>query len=181
MSVTAEPENRQFPTITDDALENLRQRIGRHIENTIEPWCYAATRDNIRRYAHGIGDGNPLWCDPDYASRTARGDIVALPGFLFATSHIISGYVGGLPGILAMWSGADWRWHRPARRNEEIRTEARLSDVVEHSTSFARRRSGRLVTWISTAQPAIWRPVRRAGAAVPTARWRASAARNTPM
>lgn len=37
MSVTAEPENRQFPTITDDALENLRQRIGRQIENTIEP------------------------------------------------------------------------------------------------------------------------------------------------
>ncbi len=139
MSVTAEPENRQFPRITDEALENLRQRIGRRIDNTIEPWCYEATRDNIRHYAHGIGDDNPLWCDPDYASRTALGDIVALPSFLFATSRIISGYVGGLPGIHAMWSGADWRWHRWVRRNEEIRTEARLSDIVEHSTSFAGR------------------------------------------
>lgn len=139
MSVTAEPENRQFPRITDEALEALRQRIGWRIDNTIEPWCYEATRDSIRHYAHGIGDDNPLWCDPDYASRAPLGDIVALPSFLFATSRIISGYVGGLPGIHAMWSGADWRWHRWVRRNEEIRTEARLSDVVEHSTTFAGR------------------------------------------
>ena len=139
MSVTAEPENRQFPRITDEALAALRQRIGWRIDNTIEPWCYEATRDSIRHYAHGIGDDNPLWCDPDYASRTPLGDIVALPSFLFATSRIISGYVGGLPGIHAMWSGADWRWHRWVRRNEEIRTEAWLSDVVEHSTTFAGR------------------------------------------
>ena len=34
----------------------LRERIGKPIENTAEPWCYEATRDNIRHYAHGIGD-----------------------------------------------------------------------------------------------------------------------------
>ena len=38
--------------------------------DTLEPWCYEATRDNIRHYAHGIGDDNPLWCDPDYAAKT---------------------------------------------------------------------------------------------------------------
>ena len=37
---------------------------------TAEPWCHEATRDNIRHYAHGIGDDNPLWCDPDYAAKT---------------------------------------------------------------------------------------------------------------
>ena len=40
------------------------------IEHTAEPWCYEATRDNIRHYAHGIGDDNPLWCDPGYAAKT---------------------------------------------------------------------------------------------------------------
>ena len=78
-----------FPKITDAALESLRERIGVPIENTAEPWCHEATRDNIRHYAHGIGDDNPLWCDPDYAAKTRYGGIVALPTFLFATSRII--------------------------------------------------------------------------------------------
>lgn len=134
-----EPSNRLFPKITDQALDELRARIGKRIENTVEPWCYEATRDNIRHYAHGIGDDNPLWCDPDYAEKSILGGIVALPSFLFTTSRIISGYVGGLPGVHAMWSGADWRWHRWVRRNERITTQAHLAELVEHETAFAGR------------------------------------------
>ena len=130
---------RYFPAITDAALDALRKRIGVPIEDSVEPWCYEATRDNIRHYAHGIGDDNPLWCDPAYAAKTRYGGIVALPSFLFATSRIVSGYVGGLPGVHAMWAGADWTWHRPVLRNEEIRTESFLKDLVEHQTRFAGR------------------------------------------
>lgn len=130
---------RSFPKITDQGLDELRERIGVKIGNTAEPWCYEATRDNIRHYAHGIGDDNPLWCDPAYAAKTAHGGILALPSFLFATSRIVSGYVGGLPGVHAMWSGADWTWHKNVRRNDEIRTEAYLKDLVEHQTRFAGR------------------------------------------
>ncbi|MDE2007486.1 MAG: MaoC family dehydratase N-terminal domain-containing protein [Rhodospirillales bacterium] len=131
--------NRLFPAITEDRIDALRRRIGVKIENTIEPWCHEATRDNIRHYAHGIGDDNPLWCDPDYAARTSHGGIVALPSFLFATSRIVSGYVGGLPGVHAMWAGADWTWHKTVRRNDAIATEARLKDLIEHQTRFAGR------------------------------------------
>lgn len=130
---------REFPRITEQGLDDLRKRIGVKIENTVEPWCYEATRDNIRHYAHGIGDDNPLWCDPAYAAKTAHGGIIALPSFLFSTSRIVSGYVGGLPGVHAMWSGADWTWHKHVRRNDEIRTEAYLKDLIEHQTRFAGR------------------------------------------
>ncbi len=130
---------RSFPTITEEALDALRARLNRPIENTAEPWCYEATRDNIRHYAHGIGDDNPLWCDPDYAARTRHGGIIALPSFLFATDRIVSGYVGGLPGVHAMWSGSDWRWHQPIRRNDTLRTQAHLKDLIEHETRFAGR------------------------------------------
>ena len=106
---------------------------------TAEPWCYEATRDNIRHYAHGIGDDNPLWCVPEYAAKTKFGDVIALPSFLFATSRIISGYVGGLPGIHAMWSGSDWNWHKTVHRNDEITTEAWLKDMIVHDTKFAGR------------------------------------------
>jgi acyl dehydratase len=130
---------RRFPKITDQALDALRSRINMPIENTLEPWCHEATRDNIRHYAHGIGDDNPLWCDPAYAAKTQYGGIVALPSFLFATSRIVSGYVGGISGVHAMWAGSDWTWHKPVLRNQEIRTEAWLKDLIEHQTRFAGR------------------------------------------
>lgn len=131
--------DRRFPKITEQGLDLLRKRIGVKIGTTIEPWCHEATRDNIRHYAHGIGDDNPLWCVPEYAAKTKHGGLIALPSFLFSTSRIISGYVGGLPGIHAMWSGADWTWHKPVRRNDEISTDAWLKDVIEHDTRFAGR------------------------------------------
>ena len=132
-------DERRFAVITDDALESLRRLIDVPIVDTVEPWCYEASRDNIRHYAHGIGDDNPLWCDPDYAAAGPHGSIVAPPSFVFALNRILSGYVGGLPGIHAMWAGADIRWHQPIPRNTEVRTVARLAELVEHNTRFAGR------------------------------------------
>ncbi len=65
------PNHALFPKITDEGLDELRQRIDVPIDDTLEPWSHEATRDAIRHYAHGIGDDNPLWCDPDYAARHA--------------------------------------------------------------------------------------------------------------
>jgi len=128
-----------FPIITDAGLDDLRRRIGVPITNTLEPWCFEATRDNIRHYAHGIGDDNPLWCDPQYAQTTHYGGIIAPPSFLFACDRVVSGYCGGLPGVHAMWAGADWTWLRPTRRNDEIHVEAYLKDLIEHQTRFSGR------------------------------------------
>jgi len=57
------------------------------------------TRDAIRHYAHGIGDDNPLWCEPEYAAK-AQGHTAAPPSFVFALNRSFSGYVGGLPGVV---------------------------------------------------------------------------------
>src|SRR3989440_289941 len=130
---------REFVGITDQALDALRQRIGQRIERTLEPWCYEATRDNIRHYAHGIGDDNPLWCDPAYGTTTRYGDIIALPSFLFACSRIVSGYVGGLSGVHAMFAGCDFTWYKPIHRNTQMSTSAYLKDLIAHDTRFAGR------------------------------------------
>lgn len=131
--------NREFTGITDEALAELKERIGVKIENTIEPWCYESTRDNIRHYAHGIGDDNPLWCNPDYAQKTRYKNVIAPPSFLFACSRIVSGYVGGLPGVHAMFAGCDFTWYEHMYRNDEISTEAYLKELIEHQTRFAGR------------------------------------------
>ena len=132
-------QQEHFPVITEQGLDDLKRRIGKPITNTLEPWCHEATRDNIRHYAHGIGDDNPLWCDPEYASKTRYGGIIAPPSFLFACDRIISGYCGGLPGVHAMWAGADWTWHLPIKRNMEIHTRCYLKELIEHETRFAGR------------------------------------------
>jgi acyl dehydratase len=129
----------RYEKINDDAVTALRRLIGVPIADTVEPWCYEATRDNIRHYAHGVGDDNPLWCDPQYAAGTKYGTIVAPPSFVFALNRILSGYVGGLPGIHAMWAGADLTWHNAIARGTAVRTTAHLKDLIEHQTRFAGR------------------------------------------
>ena len=137
--IDAEDGQTRFAKITDSALDSLRRLINVPIADTVEPWCYEATRDNIRHYAHGIGDDNPLWCDPEYAASTKFGTVIAPPSFVFALNRILSGYVGGLPGIHAMWAGADLTWHRPIARGTDVRTQAHLKELVEHETRFAGR------------------------------------------
>jgi acyl dehydratase len=133
----SESFQRKFPKITEARLKDLQRRVGIDIPHQPEPWCYEATRDNIRHYAYGIGDDNPLWCDPEYAAGTPHGGIVAPPSFLFACNRIVSGYVGGLPGVHAMWAGAEWTFHNWVRRNDEISAEAHLKEVIPRETRFS--------------------------------------------
>jgi acyl dehydratase len=118
----------RFPVITDAALAELRARVGRPVRRP-EPYIETATRDAIRHWAHGIGDRNPFW--------TTHG--VAPPTILFALDRIVSGYVGGLPGIHAMYAGTDFRWERPIREGDRVVGDSVLLDVTEKDSRFARR------------------------------------------
>src|SRR5438874_11538681 len=117
---------REFVGITEQALDALRQRIGQRIEHTLEPWCYEASRDNISHCAHGIGDDNPLWCDPAYAAQTQNVHLVAPPSFVFTLNRSFSGYVAGLPGGHAMFAGIDVTWHKPMLLGDQFHTKAWL-------------------------------------------------------
>lgn len=129
----------RFSTITDHGLAALRELVGVPVVESIEPWCYEATRDNVRHWAHGIGDDNPLWCDPSYAATAQYGRLVAPPSFLFTLNRTFSGYVAGLPGVHAMFAGIDVTWHEPMLLGDEFTTKVWLKDLVEHDTRFAGR------------------------------------------
>ncbi len=120
--------DRRFPTITEEGLAELRRFIGQPVRRP-EPYIEVATRDAIRHWAHGIGDRNPFW--------TEHG--VAPPTILFAMDRIVSGYVGGLPGIHAMYAGTDFRWRLPIREGDRIVGESVLLELVEKESTFARR------------------------------------------
>jgi acyl dehydratase len=117
-----------FPTITGEALAALRARVGQPVRRP-EPYIETATRDAIRHWAHGIGDRNPLWA----AARRAP------PTILFAMDRVVSGYVGGLPGIHAMYGGTDFRWRRAVREDDRLVGASVLLDLEEKASAFARR------------------------------------------
>ena len=59
-----------FPKITEQGLDDLRQRIGVRDHRHGRALELRGHARRIRHYAHGIGDDNPLWCDPGYAANT---------------------------------------------------------------------------------------------------------------
>jgi acyl dehydratase len=118
----------RFPTIDDGALRALQARAGHPVRRP-EPYIEVASRDAIRHWSHGIGDRNSFWL--------RRG--IAPPTILFAMDRIVSGYVGGLPGIHAMYGGTDFRWQLPIREGDRVVGESLLLDLVETPSAFARR------------------------------------------
>ncbi|MGH9042893.1 MAG: FAS1-like dehydratase domain-containing protein [Acidimicrobiia bacterium] len=127
-----------FPVITDEALAELRSRIGVEVSGP-DPYLTEANRDAIRHWADGIGDRNPLWRDEAQAAGSRWGAIVAPPTILYAFDRICSGYVGGLPGIHAMFAGTDFRWRAPVRAGARVTARAHLAELVDRPSEFSVR------------------------------------------
>ena len=67
--------------ITDEDIERQRALLGFDQAAKTREYIQTATEDNIRNFAHGCGDDNPLFTDPDYARKTRWGGIIA-PGMM---------------------------------------------------------------------------------------------------
>lgn len=131
-------EKTEFPQITDEALDALREKIGTEFDRPY-PHVTQATRDSIRHWVFGIGDENPLWLDPEYAAGTKWGGIVAPGSFLYAFDRVVSGYVTGMPGIHAMFAGTDWNWSAPIRLGDTIEAFPVLKELKDLKSNFSGR------------------------------------------
>lgn len=128
----------KFPRITPEALQDLQSRIGSTIPQR-QPHIEEVTRDAIRHWAYGVGDINPLFQDEEYAASSAVGELVAPPTLVFPLNRILSGYVGGLPGVHGMFAGADITWNRWMKLGERPSSQAVLDNVIERDSQFAGR------------------------------------------
>ena len=82
-----------FSRITEDAVADLRSRIGKPIKRVTAPFYREINDDAARNFAHAIGDDNPLWTDPSYGATTRWGAQLAPPSILYSTDNVVSGAV----------------------------------------------------------------------------------------
>ena len=116
--------------ITDADIERQRGLLGYDQAAKAREYIQTATEDNIRNFAHGIGDDNPLYCDPHYARKTRWGSVIA-PGMM---AGVINRPMLGDPvpdnikalrkslfkGIHVFVSGSQWDFYRPIYPGDTI-------------------------------------------------------------
>ena len=116
--------------ITDHDIDRQKKLLGYMQAAKTREYIQTATTDNIRNFAHGCGDDNPLFCEPDYATGTRWGGVIA-PGMMMAQ---INAPMMGDPvpdeiralrkslfrGIHVFVSGSKWDFYRPVRPGDTI-------------------------------------------------------------
>jgi acyl dehydratase len=104
-------------TFTDKMLADMRALIGTELRTEASVNNEYATRTAILRFAEGIGDGNPLWTDADYAAGTRHGGLIAPPSFIFAC---LGGIQVGWPGLGGFHAETTIDFRRPIRVGDKI-------------------------------------------------------------
>ena len=137
MATETQHVEREFASISEEQVEQLRSMIGKPIRSD-RPHVTQLTTDAIRHYALGIGDRNPLWTEPDYAASHGRQQM-APPSALLAMDKVFSGYVTGLPGIHAMYAGATFEFERALEVGDQLTGSATLKELIERPSKFAGR------------------------------------------
>ncbi len=97
--------------------------------------------NDIRRWAQGMQNPNPLYYDERYAAESRFGEILASQSFTVCTTvgHGATPAIqGNIPGTHMLFGGDEW-WcfGPPIRPGDVIRSERMLFDYVVKETKFA--------------------------------------------
>ena len=137
--MTTEQERRDLGAkLTDEVIAEFREKmVGVELRHQPSPNT-VATRDNIRHWAWGIGDDNPLWQDEEYAKKTRWGGIIAPPTFLHTFGQGDPGGIG-LRGLHGLWTEDFWEFFQPVKENDVITYSAKFVDITEKPSKLTGR------------------------------------------
>lgn len=136
--------------LTDEKIEQVRQRIGVVSTRDLQPSFEYAATDNMRNYARGIGDINPFYRDADYAAKSPWGRLVAHPTFVLymgvrdelTSEELAAGRANGgdpLAGVHSFYSGEEIRWYRPTVEGDRFSAREGLASAEVHSSKMGGR------------------------------------------
>jgi acyl dehydratase len=116
--------------ITDHDIERQKKLLGFDQAANRSEYIHTASIDNVRTWAYGCGDDNPLFTDPAYARKTRWGSVIA-PGMM--VGQINKPMLGDpvpddikalrkslFKGIHVFVSGSTWDFHRPVYPGDTI-------------------------------------------------------------
>ena len=136
-------------SLTDADIERAKLMLGVDTAYKTREYIQTATTDNIRNFAHGAGNDNPLHCDPDYGRKTRWGSVIA-PGMM---AGIINAPMKGDPiseelkaktksmfrGVHVFVSGSTWDWYRPIFPGDTLYSYGGEESLEVKTSEFAGR------------------------------------------
>jgi acyl dehydratase len=138
--------------ITDEAVEQLRRRIGVAHPHPQPPHFLQPNADAFRHVAEAYGDDNPLWCDPDYGRGTRWGSPIGPPHLVGGDTLIGEDEVTDLDpgdaallkgdplrGVHAFYSGSFREWWNPLLPDTRVTRRNALVGVHDKQSTFAKR------------------------------------------
>ena len=138
--------------ITDEGVERLRARVGVPEPHPQPPHYARPNEDAFRHVAHAYGDGNPLWCDSEYAAGTRWGSVIAPPLLVGGDTLIGVDEVTEVPedkrelmrgdplrGVHAFYSGSFHEWWHPLLPARRVYRRNALVGVHDKPSEFAGR------------------------------------------
>jgi acyl dehydratase len=105
-----------------------------------------ASYDNMRNFARGYGDDNPLYTSAGYGGRTRWGSQIAAPMIpialnrpLLADRPEVKVRRPSFRGIHVFVSGSTWEWFRPLYAGDQLFSFGGIESVIEKKSEFAER------------------------------------------
>jgi acyl dehydratase len=150
MSEVAEKQKHAYGMLTDEGIAKLRRKIGIQYNKPAPPHNYEMTWDGSRHFAFGIGDENPLWCDPEHGKSTRWNGLIGHPGMIYtmgehdapAPSAEEKPLLKGDPlvGLGSYQAQMDFEWWRPVKLGDRLKKRSALVGVqVNDNSSFSGR------------------------------------------
>ena len=123
--------------ITDE----LRKLIGVSLESIV----FKVEEGAIQRYAQAIGDSNPLYNDPDFASKTKYGRLLVPPGFTGwpvkagrPTDKLFESLVkaGAPPRLLD--GGVEFEFIEPVGAGDVLTATTKIANITDRETRLGK-------------------------------------------
>ncbi|WP_299694313.1 MaoC family dehydratase N-terminal domain-containing protein [Hydrocarboniphaga sp.] len=150
--------------LTDHDIERARLLLGIDLAARDNEQIHTATADNIRTFAYGCGNDNPLHCDPEYAESTRWGGVIAPTMMAGVVNRPMLGDAldadikaqtkSVFRGIHVFISGGEWLFYRPIYPGDTLYSFTGAETLEVQPSEFAGRKVNRITRQVKINQRA---------------------------
>ena len=105
-----------------------------------KPISYVVGQEKIKEYALAVGDKNPLYIDPEFASKSKYGCVIAPPMFVvvFAKEAMEGLFLDGelkLNLFKLVHGEQEFNFHKIVKANDTIKTLSKIKDIYQKNNN----------------------------------------------